>query len=86
MGLLQIHIKVSLKRLCFHVAMWPIERNDLLSQHCTSSRPFAPTGVQRLDDDCTSSFLRVQKKEYKKRATTTIPFTLTDGVELGVSV
>lgn len=46
-----------------------------------------PTGTQRLNDDCTSfSFLRVQKKEYKKRATTTIPFMLVDGVELGVSV
>ena len=31
-------------------------------------------------------FFRVQKKEYKKRATTTIPFMLADGVELGVSV
>ena len=31
-------------------------------------------------------FFRVQKKEYKKRATTTVPFMLADGVELGVSV
>lgn len=29
---------------------------------------------------------RVQKKEYKKRAMTTLPFMLADGVELGVSV
>ena len=39
------------------------------------------------DDDCTPfSFLRVQKKEYKKRAMTTLPFMLADGVELGLSV
>ena len=30
--------------------------------------------------------LRVQRKEYKKRPLATIPLTLADGIELGVSV
>ena len=82
MGLLQIHIKVSLKKFCLQMA----SRKEL-SQRCTSSWPYVLTGTQRLNAGYTSvSFLRVQKKEYKKRATTTLPFKLADGVELGVSV
>ena len=75
-------MKVSLKKFCLQM----VSRKEL-SHRCTSSWPDVLTGTQRLHDDCTSvSFLRVQKKEYKKRATTTLPFTLADGVELGVSV